>query len=138
MLGDDNRTRTPEGVFGAELRYHRERAGLSQTELAGLVNVSHDVISKIETGERAPARDFPERLDAVPQLDTRDGLARQPHREVLTGGVCLPRAFRRDGSGRACHHPPGDRLGRQPGSRRPGGVTRASSVCKRPPRSRGR
>ena len=76
MLGDDSRTRTPEGVFGAELRHYRERAGLSQTELAALVNVSHDVISKIETGERPPARDFPERLDAVPELDTRDGLAR--------------------------------------------------------------
>ena len=34
----------------------RSRAGLSQTELAVLVNVSHDVISKIETGERAPAK----------------------------------------------------------------------------------
>jgi transcriptional regulator with XRE-family HTH domain len=76
MLGDDNRTRTPEGVFGAELRYYRERPGLSQTELAALVNVSHDVISKIETGERPPAKDFPERLDAVPDLDTRGGLAR--------------------------------------------------------------
>jgi len=71
MLGDDSRTRTPEGVFGAELRYYRERAGLSQTELAALVNVSHDVISKIETGDRPPAKDFPERLDAVPELDTR-------------------------------------------------------------------
>ena len=76
MLGDDDRTRTPEGVFGSELRYYRERAGLSQTELAAQVNVSHDVISKIETGDRAPARDFPERLDAVPELDTRSGLAR--------------------------------------------------------------
>lgn len=76
MLGDDSRTKTPEGVFGAELRYYRERSGLSQTELAALVNVSHDVISKIETGERPPARDFPERLDAVPELDTRGGLAR--------------------------------------------------------------
>ncbi|HEY2579187.1 MAG TPA: helix-turn-helix transcriptional regulator [Streptosporangiaceae bacterium] len=76
MPADDSRTRTPEGVFGKELRYYRERAGLSQTELAALVNVSHDVISKIETGERPPADGFPERLDAVPQLDTRGGLAR--------------------------------------------------------------
>jgi transcriptional regulator with XRE-family HTH domain len=76
MLRNGGQDGTPQGVFGAELRYHRERAGLSQTELAALVTVSHDVISKIETGERPPAKDFPERLDAVPQLDTRDGLAR--------------------------------------------------------------
>jgi DNA-binding XRE family transcriptional regulator len=50
---------TPEGVFGAELRFYRTQAGLSQAELATLVNISHDVISKIETGERAPARAFP-------------------------------------------------------------------------------
>jgi transcriptional regulator with XRE-family HTH domain len=67
---------TPQGVFGAELRYYRERAGLSQTDLAALVNISHDVISKIETGDRPPAKDFPERLDAVPELDTRGGLTR--------------------------------------------------------------
>jgi transcriptional regulator with XRE-family HTH domain len=76
MLGDDSRTRTPEGVFGAELRYYRERAGLSQTDLASLVNVSHDVISKIETGDRPSAKGLPERLDAAPGLDTRGALTR--------------------------------------------------------------
>ena len=76
MPADGSRARTPEGVFGKELRYYRERAGLSQTELAALVNVSHDVISKIETGDRPPAEGFPQRLDAVPELGTRDGLAR--------------------------------------------------------------
>lgn len=76
MPRDNDQDGTPQGVFGAELRYYRERAGLSQTELAALVNVSHDVISKIETGERPPAKEFPERLDAVPELDTRGGLAR--------------------------------------------------------------
>src|SRR5215471_12584119 len=76
MPRDDDQDGTPQGVFGSELRYHRERAGLSQTELAALVNVSHDVISKIETGERPPAEGFPGRLDAVPELDTRDGLVR--------------------------------------------------------------
>jgi DNA-binding XRE family transcriptional regulator len=38
-----------------------------QTDLAALVHVSNDVISKIETGERPPAEDFPPRLDAVPE-----------------------------------------------------------------------
>src|SRR5215831_15719882 len=76
MPRDNDQDGTPQGVFGAELRYYRERAGLSQAELAALVNVSHDVISKIETGDRPPAKGFPARLDAVPQLDTRDGLAR--------------------------------------------------------------
>jgi transcriptional regulator with XRE-family HTH domain len=82
MPRDNDQDGTPQGVFGAELRYYRERAGLSQTELAALVNVSHDVISKIETGERPPAKDFPERLDAVPELDTRGGLGR------LWGNLC--------------------------------------------------
>ena len=76
MPRDEDQDGTPQGVFGKELRYYREQAGLSQTELAALVNVSHDVISKIEQGDRPPAKDFPERLDAVPQLDTRGALAR--------------------------------------------------------------
>ena len=63
-------------MFGAELRYYRTRAGLSQKDLASRTNVSHDVISKIETGERPPAEDFPPRLDAVPDLDTRGALTR--------------------------------------------------------------
>ena len=46
-------------MFGAELRFYRTRVGLSQKDLAARANVSHDVISKIETGERPPAEDFP-------------------------------------------------------------------------------
>ena len=55
-------------MFGAELRFYRTRAGLSQQDLAARATVSHDVISKIETGERPPSEDFPPRLDAVPEL----------------------------------------------------------------------
>ena len=73
---DFDRTETPLGVFGTELRYYRTNAGLSQTELAARVNVSHDVISKIETGDRPPAEDFPDRLDGVPEMDTRQALGR--------------------------------------------------------------
>ena len=76
MPRNDDLGATPEGVFGAELRFYRTQAGLSQAELAALVNVSDVVISKIETGERAPAKTFPERLDYVPALDTRGALAR--------------------------------------------------------------
>ena len=76
MTDNGDRSRTPEGVFGKALRFYRERAGLSQTELAALSNYSNTVISKIETGERPPAESFPERMDAIPQLDTRNELAR--------------------------------------------------------------
>jgi transcriptional regulator with XRE-family HTH domain len=73
---DVDRAGTPLGVFGAELRYYRTNAGLSQADLAARVHVSHDVISKIETGDRPPAEDFPVRLDAVPEMDTREALGR--------------------------------------------------------------
>ena len=63
-------------MFDAELRFYRTRAGLSQQDLAAQATVSHDVISKIETGDRPPAGDFPPRLDAVPELDTRGALTR--------------------------------------------------------------
>ena len=50
MPTDADRAGTPAGVFGAELRFYRSRAGLSQQDLAARATVSHDVISKIETG----------------------------------------------------------------------------------------
>ena len=55
MLNDADPAGTPAGVFGAELRFYRTRAGLFQKDLAARANVSQDVISKIETGERPPA-----------------------------------------------------------------------------------
>src|ERR1700685_1304468 len=92
MAHDADRAGTPAGVFGAELRFYRTRAGLSQKDLAATVHVSNDVISKIETGERPPAEDFPPRLDAVPDLDTRGALTRlwdhlkKGHKQRLHGG----------------------------------------------------
>ena len=74
MPDDADRAGTPAGVFGAELRFYRTRAGLSQKDLAARATVSHDVISKIETGERPPAGDFPPRaiLSARPDGNLED------------------------------------------------------------------
>lgn len=91
MPNHADRAGTPAGVFGAELRHYRTQADLSQKDLATLANVSHDVISKIETGERPPAEDFPPRLDAIGELDTRGELTRlwghlkQGHRQRSYG-----------------------------------------------------
>jgi transcriptional regulator with XRE-family HTH domain len=73
---DVDRAGTPLGVFGTELRFYRTEAGLSQADLAAKVYASHDVISKIETGDRPPAEDLVPLLDAVPELDTRKALTR--------------------------------------------------------------
>jgi len=74
MPTDAGRAGTPAGVFGAELRFYRTRAGLSQKDLAARATVSHDVISKIETGERPPAEDFPVSFRVYPaRLRSRAG-----------------------------------------------------------------
>ena len=69
-------------VFGAGLRFYRTRAGLSQKDLAARATVSHDVISKIETGEWPPAEDFPPRLERYRhKADGRYHPARGPPRQ---------------------------------------------------------
>jgi transcriptional regulator with XRE-family HTH domain len=109
MPNDAGRAGTPAGVFGAELRFYRTRAGLSQTDLAAKTAVSHDVISKIETGGRPPAEDFPPRLDAVPGLDTRGALTRlwdhlkKGHKQRLYGWF-------QQWAGRDNKHPNGPQL----------------------------
>lgn len=74
MTGNGDRSRTPEGVFGKALKFFRERAGLSQMELAALANYDNTVISKIERGDRPPAEGFPELMDSIPQLGTKGAL----------------------------------------------------------------
>jgi transcriptional regulator with XRE-family HTH domain len=63
-------------VFGKALKFFRERAGLSQTELAALSNYSNTVINKIEKGDRPPTEGFPGRMDAIPRLETNGELSR--------------------------------------------------------------
>lgn len=46
-------THTPEyDALRSELRATRERAGLSQRELAGRLRLPHSWVAKVETGER--------------------------------------------------------------------------------------
>ncbi|GGZ49992.1 helix-turn-helix domain-containing protein [Streptomyces bluensis] len=51
--------------FGAEQRRHRESAGLSLVQLAGIVNSSKSTLARIETAELMPPPDLPDRLDAA-------------------------------------------------------------------------
>ncbi|GHD35793.1 transcriptional regulator [Streptomyces violarus] len=56
--------------FGAEQRRHRETAGLSLVQLAGIVNSSKSTLARIETAELMPPPDLPDRLDAAFGTDT--------------------------------------------------------------------
>ena len=70
-------------MCGAGLRFYRTRAGLSQKDLAASATVSRDLVSKIETGERPPAEDFPPRLDVT-------GVAwRTSSYSGANGGTCV-------------------------------------------------
>ena len=57
--------RTPRQVFGAMLRYYRERAGLSRTELARQISKSVSLIQAIELGQRAATADVSQDLERV-------------------------------------------------------------------------
>jgi transcriptional regulator with XRE-family HTH domain len=67
---------SPLRVFGAELRYYRTRAGLSQEQLGIHVYCSGDLVGKIENGQRAPTQEFALACDTLPELDTRGALMR--------------------------------------------------------------
>ncbi|MFG3339502.1 helix-turn-helix domain-containing protein [Glycomyces sp. NPDC048151] len=60
--------------FGAELRHHRRRAGLSQDDLGQRVHFSGDLIGKIEKADRTCSLALAEDLDRV--LETDGVLAR--------------------------------------------------------------
>ncbi|MBH1933009.1 helix-turn-helix domain-containing protein [Streptomyces sp. AV19] len=57
--------RSARHLFGAELRRHRVRAGMSLEELAEIVNYSRSHLSRIEIAEHMPPPDLPARLDAA-------------------------------------------------------------------------
>jgi transcriptional regulator with XRE-family HTH domain len=80
--------RTPRQVFGAMLRYHRERVGLSRADLARQVSKSVSLIQAIELGQRAATAEVTADLEQALSADgalTRlrdeigDGLGYQPY-----------------------------------------------------------
>ena len=60
---------SPRAVFGSVLRFFRERAGLSQEELAEQAHMSLSTIGSYETARRVPPRDAVADLEAVAKLD---------------------------------------------------------------------
>lgn len=76
-------TRTPRQVFGAMVRYYREKAGLSRTELARQIHKSESLVQAIELGQRAATLDVTGDLEAV--LPTDGALARL--REEMGDGL---------------------------------------------------
>lgn len=65
---------SPLAFFGAELREHRTRAGLSQDQLAERLSYSLSLVCAVELAKRTPSRDFAERADDV--LETGGELSR--------------------------------------------------------------
>jgi len=61
--------RTPRQVFGAMLRYYRERAALSRIDLARQISKSVSLIQAIELGQRAATAEVTEDLERVLSLD---------------------------------------------------------------------
>ncbi|MFD5455374.1 helix-turn-helix domain-containing protein [Streptomyces olivaceus] len=69
-LGPDDRVREvpvphPSTSFGEELRKRRLEAGLSLTDLSGLVHYSKAQLSKVERGIKTPSRDLARLCDAA-------------------------------------------------------------------------
>lgn len=62
-------TESAAALFGAKLRKFRDKAGLSQAQLADAVGYSNDTISKVETAAQAPSPALAERLDAHFETD---------------------------------------------------------------------
>ncbi|MGP3947243.1 helix-turn-helix domain-containing protein [Streptomyces sp. 7N604] len=57
--------RSARHLFGAKMRAHRERGGMSLEALSDVVNISRSHLSRIETAESMPPPDLPPRLDVA-------------------------------------------------------------------------
>jgi transcriptional regulator with XRE-family HTH domain len=85
-------------VFGSVLKTMRERAGLSQNQLARLSGLDHSYLSRLESGQRHPSYDTVARLARVLARDRQE-------RELLfaVAGYVPPEAIIqwRDAAGKA-------------------------------------
>ncbi|WP_407560004.1 Scr1 family TA system antitoxin-like transcriptional regulator [Streptomyces sp. 184] len=57
--------RSARHLFGAKMRTHRMRAGMSLEALNDVVNISRSHLARIETAQAMPPPDLPPRLDAA-------------------------------------------------------------------------
>lgn len=60
---------SPLASFGALLREHRTRRGLSQRELGGLAHISGDLVGRFEKAERRPRFEIIDDLDGILDAD---------------------------------------------------------------------
>lgn len=74
MPRDSDSAASPRSVFGAMLRYYREKAGMTQEQLSARVYLSADMIGKIENGQRTPTEQFTAACDELPELGTGGAL----------------------------------------------------------------
>ncbi|MGI5470321.1 helix-turn-helix domain-containing protein [Streptomyces sp. CA-132043] len=65
---------SPRALYGAELRFKRERAGLTQAELGAPMFVSGSFIGQLESGARRMQTEYARRIDEI--LDTDGFFAR--------------------------------------------------------------
>ncbi len=70
--------RSALALFADEMRAARDRAGLTQDELAGQLNYSGTLVAMVESLKRVPQADFAARLDAA--FDTTGTFARLQER----------------------------------------------------------
>lgn len=62
---------SPLAFFGAELKRLRERASMTQSDVAGQTNYALSTVSAYETGTRIPSADFAKRADSLFGTDSR-------------------------------------------------------------------
>ena len=61
-----------EEQFGALVRYHRKRAGLSQAQLAERIDRQTNAVQRLENGETTPTFDTLERLSEALDVPIRE------------------------------------------------------------------